>query len=498
MTTTVNIEPHKDYVLMQPNLKTVRDCIEGEPAIKRGGTLYLKHPNMIDQTSNQQLARYNAYIDGAEFDEYPATTLASMLGQMTDGEIEIDLPEKLQYLENDIDGDGMSLAGAVEVVYSNALQVKFHILLAEYKGLANVPTEQVSIADVKEQNPRAVVKMYNRESLIDWEFRRVNGRQQLSLMVLCEESTTRDDDLHITTQKAYLIVALDTEGDYYQQKFVQSGDGLEADGERIYITDPSGQRLKWIPAEIVVDEEWPAGSLPRRPGFIYPTCQMSLYRYRVSADYKEALRFFGPTGFSSGWKQGDIDIFKAVNGERDYIAYGIGVTNNLPDGVTHEIVGMDIQTESFERYFEANDKRSRAVGAIISDPAQSADVTATKSVIDNKNSTAVMSMIVKNTEAALRRVILYCGMFEGLWSQDAIEQNIDKVKIVLPREFVTVDMSAEEINSIVATYNSGLISKDEAIRKLVAGGFTIGDADQILSELEADGPDPLAKSQQQL
>lgn len=479
------ISENQDYLLMAPNLKTVRDCIEGEPAIKRSGRLYLKHPNMIDQSSNQQVARYGAYIDGAEFDEYPATTLASMLGQMSEGSIEFEAPDKLMQLEQDIDGDGMSLAGAAEVIYSNVLQVKFHILLAEYKGLANVDATAVTLADVKAQNPRAVVKMYNRESLIDWEFKRINGRTQLSLMVLVEESVEREDIFTKTTVKSFLVCALDNEGYYFQQKYVNNNGEAESEGEPVYITDPQGQRLKWIPAEIVIDEEWPAGSLPRRPGFLYPTCMMALYRYRMSADYKESLRFMQPTTFTSGWKDGDKELFNTLN-DRPHIAFGVGVANNLPEGVSVDIIGLGVQSEPYERYFESNDKRSRAVGAIINDPAEGADVTATKSVIDNKNSTAVMSMIVKNTEASLKRVMLYCGMFEGLWSKDNIEANIDQIKLTLPREFVAVTMGSEEIRSIRETYQDRAISMDEYQRKLVAGGFTIGDIDQIRAELESE------------
>lgn len=492
------ITENPDYALMKDEIKLVRDCIEGSPAIKRATTTYLKHPNMIDQTSPQQKARYSAYIDGAEFDEYPATTLTSMLGQMAEGEIEFETPEMLEYLRQDIDGDGMPLGGAAETIYSNLLQVKFHILLAEYKGLANVDAQAVTLADVKEQNPRAVIKMYNRESLIDWEFKRINGRMQLSLMVLVEQSVERTALFARREVKTYLVLALDENGEYYQQKYVRNVDSFNADGEPIYVTDPSGARLKWLPVEIVVDEEWPSGSLPRRPGYLYPTCMMALYRYRMSADYKESLRYMQPTTFTSGWKDGDKALFDELNG-RDYIAFGAGVSNNLPEGVTVDIKGLGVECEPYERYFDANDKRSRAVGAIINDPSQGADVTATKSVIDNKNSTAVMSMIVKNTEAALKRVILYCGMFEGLWPQDSIEANLDQIMLKLPRVFVAVTMSAEEIRSIRELYLDRLISRAEVQRKLVAGGFTIGDIEQILDELDSEsGAVPLANNQQPL
>jgi hypothetical protein len=320
---------------------------------------------------------------------------------------------------------------------------------------------------------------------------------QLSMMVLVEESTERSNLFARRNIKTYLVLALDENGDYYQQKYVRDTDVYIKDGEPVYIKDPSGAPLKWIPAEIVVDEEWPAGSLPRRPGYLYPTCMMSLYRYRMSADYKESLRFYQPTLCSTGWPDNGAEIFEALNG-RQYFAFGIGVENRLPDGVVPTMLGANGEFQPYENYFDASDKRARAVGAIINDPAQGADVTATKSVIDNKNSTAVMSMIVKNTEAALKRVILYCGMFEGLWGQDNIESNLDKIQLKLPREFVAVTMTAEEINSVIAALNNRLISLAEAQRKLVAGGFTIGKAEQILAELDTEAGDMRVAQNDQL
>ena len=486
----MKINEHPDYALTKDDVRLVRDCIEGQAAVKRETTLYLKHPNMVDQQSTQQQRRYQAYIDGAEFDEYPSTTLSSMLGQMTTGEIEAELPDALMPMLEDMDGDGMGIDGAVEVIYSNLLQAKFHILLAEFKGLANVDAKSVSLADVKEQNPRAVMKMYNRESLIDWEFKRINGRMQLSMMVLVEESVERKEVFIRECVKTYLLCALDENGDYYQQKYIETSGESVADGDPVVIKDPSGAPLKWIPAEIVVDQEWPPGSLPRRPGYLYPTCMMALYRYRASADYKEALRYIQPTTFTKGWTDGDKDLFKELNG-RDYIAFGAGVSNQVPNSVEVEVVGLGVQAEPFERYFDANDKRSRAVGAIINDPQAGEDATATKAVIDNKNSTAVMSMIVVNTEAAVKRIMLYCGMFQGLWSQDSIEENLEQINLVLPREFVVVAMPEGEVNATISAFNSGLISKKEAIRKLVAGGFTVSDAETIMDEIESEGVKPV-------
>lgn len=495
--TAIEFSNHADYDLMQPTVKLVRDCVEGEPRVKYERFKYLKHPNMLDTTSLAERRRYEAYIQGAEFDGFPGETEGAMLGKMTEGEMVFDLPDRIDYLIDNADGDGLSLAGLTEILYKNLLEVKYHVLLAEYSSLASLEIEQVSIADLQELKPRASIKSYNRESLVNWAFRRINGVMQLSLMVLLEESTDTDpNNMVATTKKSKLVLALDADGNYFQQKYSQTDNGgMTQDGEPYY---PKVNKLplKWIPAQIVIDEKTPAGKLPRGLGYLYPICSASLARYGVSADYKEALHFFGPTLFTAGWKEGDFDQFKLMNGGREYMAFGIGVSNNLPESVTAEIVSSGVQLEPFERYFEINERKQRALGAKINDGTVSPEKTATEASIDNSNNTAVFQKIVNNVESALIQIISYCAMYEGLCSPEDVEKYQENIVVALPREFGAAKLSAEEQTSIRDNVAAGLISKDEAIRQLVAGGRSLVDAETLLKEIEQQGPLPVEGAQE--
>lgn len=479
---------HEDYALTESTVKMVRHCIEGEPAIKRETTTYLKHPNPFDQSSAWEVIRYAKYIEGAEFDEIAKATHSSMIGQMTEGEINIDLPDRIAYLEQNADGDGMSLAGVCELIYSNCLQVKFHILVAEYRGLADVDIESVSIADLKQLSPRSTIKQYSRESMIDWGFTRIGGVMQLSLAVLVEHGVLIGPDLVKTEVKSYLVLGLDENGDYYQQKYVEDNGNVFADGEKHYPI-VGGKRLKWIPIEIVFDQEVPAGKIPRDMGYLYSLCSKDLAAYRVSADYKEALRQMQPTTFTSGWKTNDQELFKELN-NREYIAFGAGVSNNLPEGVEVDIKGMGVEAQPFLDYFERNESQSIKLGAQVETQTQNATATEIRS--RDRKSKAVMISIIKNTEAALRRIVSYCAMYEGLWSPDDVENNLDQIVIDLPKDFAKTTMTPDEVNAIATAYNAGLISKKEAVRKLVAGGFTVSDAETILDELEQQAAVPVA------
>ena len=477
--------PNVQYTNASKALQAVRDCIEGEPTIKRHTTKYLKHPGLNGESTESD-ARYSKYIEGAEFDGYPSSTESAMLGKMKASDADIEMPSGIEYLENNSDGDGTPMTALVEILYKNLLEAKYHILLAEMDSLASLDAESISVADLKSIDPKATIKSYTRESLIDWDYRTINGAQQLSLLILREDETVRDSGYAITTITTYLVLGLDDEG-YFQQKYINGGSGdYQADGEKLY-PQVGGKNLQWIPVQIVADESFEAGSIPKGLGYLYPICSRALSGYQVSADYKEALRFMQATLFTKGWKQGDYDQFKELNG-REQIEFGVGVANNMPNSVEVEVVGLGVQSEPYERYADKNEAKARALGATFDTTPKASNVSATEAGIAESNQTAAMSSIVNNIEDALLRMSSYCGMFMGLWSADDVEANIDNIKIDLYNDFGKVKMSPEEVTATINTVNSGLISKDEGLKILVQGGFTVSDAETIEGQIEEQGP----------
>ena len=73
------IQPHPQYTETASEVKKVRDCISGSPAIKRNGKTYLKHYSQVDTTSPEASEKYAEFLDGAEFDEIPSQTEKTLL-----------------------------------------------------------------------------------------------------------------------------------------------------------------------------------------------------------------------------------------------------------------------------------------------------------------------------------------------------------------------------------------------------------------------------------
>ncbi len=485
----MKIEPCEQYNCTIEEVVKNRDCIEGGARVKSKTTVYLKHPGIADMSKTGEAAYYRVYIDGAEFIDYPMETEASLVGKLDCADTEFQIPAELEYLLDNADGDGMPLTGLIEFTAKNILAAKFHILLAELPGTVGLDVKNLSRAQAEKLNLKAAIKHYCRESLIDWQFDKYDGKYQLTLAIFREIEHERDPISYAVTKEThYLILGLDETG-YFQQKYKESDKGeLSELSVKIY---PSigGANLKWIPIEIISDEEIPAGTIPRSAGYLSPICSLALARYRVSADYKENLRNGTPTLFSKGWTTGDGELFKELNGGREQVVTGSRVVNILPNNATVEVAGVAMNDQPYVNYFEANSQHARALGAKFSDGSEKFN-TATDATINSGNNNAVLEKTSSNLEAGFERVVLYCGMFNGLFGQDKIEENLKDIEIKMPREFSAITMTADDARAVRDLYKDGLMSLETAITKLVNGGFTPISAEEELSRVEAAGPTP--------
>lgn len=476
---------HPEYALMLPELKKIRDCVEGSPAIKRETYLYLPHPSQIDQKSQEQQIRYAEYLGGAEFDSDADDLRRSLLGKMRISSTAIELPSGVQYLEQNADGDGMPLAAAIEYATNNVLQTKWHLLVIDYKG-APADGAVLSAAEKKDRNPHAEIKQYTRENVVNWEFSRINGVMQLSWVKLLELTYELDKNTEERKQvQNYLILGLDEQGNYYQQTIVKKQGENEEKGLPIPVT-VNRSPLKWIPVVILADEELPNNGFPRQVGYLDRACNTSLYRYRVSAVYKETQRNLAPTTYTSGWKSGDMEIFTQANGGRSYVATGAGAVNNLPEGVTVSIESTSAEMTDFQWYFKNSQDKVMQMGGRGS--AEAGNMTATEANILAADQNALLETIADNCEQGFKRAVSYCAMFEGLWAPDAVESSLDQITIDMPRDFATPKISVEERQQSTNEYMAGLISKAEAQRQLEQGGATVEKIAVINSEIEVEPP----------
>jgi hypothetical protein len=477
---TINTDPNSDYTMMSTEVEKVRDAVLGSFFVKRK-PLYLPHPSSVDTTSPEQVERYRQYTCGAEFPEYTKSTLTSMLDKMSADDSNVELPDKISYLIEDSDGDGLSLKGLMESCASNVLQVKWHVLLADYKGLSDVDIDSVSIADKERLNPRATINQYSRENVIDWAFGRINGRMQLIYMLLRETGETIDTATGEKTEvESFLKLAIN-EGGYTQQK-ITADEGGNEEGE-IYPVIVSGQQLKFIPVEIVSDSEIQPGKMPLDTGFLTAISDLAYYCYRVSADHKECLSN-PPLIIASGIE--DMDGFEEDNGRR-YFATGphcVNVVRNENAKVT--MTQSQQSQEQYDRYYDRSERKVRANGGSYKTEA-SVQQTAAEFMKNAEAQVAILGPMVNSIEPSIKTMCLYCGMFEGIYSVENLQSNIDDIEIKMPREFAVSKLTFNEVKTYIELFNNGQMSQAEMLKVLDLGGWLVSDAEALGLEIENSG-----------
>ena len=177
----------------------------------------------------------------------------------------------------------------------------------------------------------------------------------------------------------------------------------------------------------------------------------------------------------------NIDIFKEANNGRSYIATGAGAVNNMPDGVTSEVLSCATEMGDFHWYFESNEKKIRSMGGDAN--TQNVAMTATEANITASKQNALLNTIADNAEQGFARIVAYCAMFEGLYQSDNIEQSLDDVIVELPRDFATPKLTETEVQEYRQDYLNGLISQSQYIEIMIKGGWRDREVETILNHL---------------
>lgn len=473
---TISTDYDGDLAQTIPHLTAIHDAIKGQFFVKSKGSLYLPSPHEINPNSNESQAKYDRFLAGAEFDEYTGQTQQSMIGRMGFNDIDFEPDPKIDYLAYDCDGDGTSINGSIEKSANMALSDKWCIGVVDYKGLAGIEADSLSAADIEEINAKAQIKLYSRKSVVRRNFSVVNGKNQLDFIMFCESSYTMNSNFDKVEVKSYLILALDEDGNYFQQKIIETENGGKVEGERDYVMI-NGEPLKFIPAVILSDSEL-ENELPLSFGFLSPIAQICFARYNVSGDYKYYLGRLAPTINITGMTEHEQQVFKTVNG-RDY--YEIGGVNQFanPESVV-DIQAIDGSTEAYEKYFSDSKERLVSIGADVND--NNSANTATEAGINFTKQNSVLNPLADSLENGYKWLVSYCAMFEGLTTQDDLFNYAETVELTLSRDFDTPILNPQHVSAINEAVMSGLMTRLNAVNKLIELGWQKGDAEKILDE----------------
>ena len=193
---SVPITLDKKQILISPDLlwalpeyNRVRDCLLGELQVKSKRTEYLPRPTQ--EKTKEADHRYAVYLERAVFWNFTQRHHSSLVGQMFINEPEINLPTKLQGLEQNADGLGTPLVQLAKLALSDMLAYGRCGFFTDFPPTGGM----VTLADSNFFQP--VISLYSPFKILSWQ----RDDKNKIISVLIEDSF---DDLGLFVTKKYL------------------------------------------------------------------------------------------------------------------------------------------------------------------------------------------------------------------------------------------------------------------------------------------------------
>jgi hypothetical protein len=444
----------------------ISDCVEGSFAVKRKTDKYLPMPNAADK-SDENKARYDAYLARAVFYNVTRRTLSGLLGQIFLRKPVVELPPIMEVLKNDLSGSGITLEQTCAMCCGEDIAYGRLGLLTDYPDR----TAPATAADLQSGKVRPSVLVYSSEHVINWRRYVKDGRELFSLVVIYENVIQEDDGFEQLMVDQWRVLRIIN--GIYQVDLFQKRDGGFTSIATFYPKDHKGVNLDEIPFTFVGVNNNDA--TPDDPP-MYDIADLNIAHYRNSADYEESCFMVGQptialTGLTEAW------VKETMKGR---VELGSRAAILLPVGGDAKLVQADPNTMPKEG-MDHKERQMVALGAkLVQDNAVSR--TLGEAELENTAEISVLAGIAKNVEIGMIFALTWCARFMG-----ADEKQI---KLTLNTEFDLTQLSSQDQTQITSDWKDGAITFSEmrnAKRRSGVASLNDDEAKKQLKQDEADG-----------
>ena len=440
--------------------------LAGEDAVRSAGEKYL--PRLDSQSDEEFLA----YRKRASFFNATARSAEGFIGLVFRRPPFVKVPESqsgvgraLAAFLNDADMLGTTLPGYAKNVVSEVVGIGRAGSLIDWSG---------SEPDEPSVEKRAYVSLYSAEQILNWRIERVNGRNVPTLIVLSE-----------------VLAGLATggEGDYFEPqsqqqirvlKLVPGENTKDASGKRpfkyeVEIWRPKENKRKTAKIEWeLVETKVPLrlgkplplipfvfhGPRHSRPDVDRPPLSdiiaVNLDHYRLDADYKHGLHFTAlPTAWVSGF---DKSASLRIGSSTAWVSETPGATAGYL-----EFTGQGLT--SFERAMDRDERLMAVLGSRLLQDQKKVGETAEAIRLRQSGEDSALSVIATSVSESLTQVLRWIYWWNTtlvLPTSDALPFGLSKAEVTvkLNTDFGIAGMSSQDLQAVVAAWQSGAISRD--------------------------------------
>lgn len=443
---------HPEYLEMLNAWSRARDVMAGEDAVKAAGEKYLLR---LDSQTDDEYAAYRAR---ASFFNATARTADGYVGQIFRRVPFIKLPKgdsalgrALNDLNHDADMLGTTLLGY-------AKNILFEVIAVGRAG---------SLVDWEaEAENRVYVSAYSAENILNWRVERINGRSIPTLVVLYEPGgATGESGDGFEFKAGEQIRVLRLVG-------TRGADGKTAHSCQVELwrpeATPSGKRKAEKPKWKLMETRVPlrlGKPLPLLP-FVFhgprhsrpdvdklplaDVIAVNLDHYRLNADFKHGVHFTAlPTAWVSGF---DKTANLRIGSSTAWVTEQTGATAGFLEFMGHGL-------NTFEKAMDRDERLMAVLGSRLLESNKKVGETAEAIELRQTGEHSILSNIATSVSESLSQVLRWAYWWN---STEATPEDVtaEQVTFELNTDFSTKGLSAQEIQSIVAAWQAGAISRD--------------------------------------
>ena len=430
---------HPGYDKFYSSWIKVRDCMDGEDAVKAKKEDYLPRPQGM---SGQYEDAYDMYIERAHFPLVTSYALSGALGVVITKLPEFNVPKELEYILKEATKDGRSLS-----------QLFLDVIIEVFQT-GRVPL----LVDVVDNKNEFRFVQYRAEEFINWKTSEVESERNLILGVISESVPADEDIFSHVMDNVYRVLVLDEKGNYTSRIFGEASEYQEFYRNPVYM----GQPINEIPLFLAgsINNSYDVQPIPL---ISVANCSVQIYRKEADLANSEFLSC-NPTLVLVGADGDDLpnvvgsSVMMAIPNEQARVFY----TTTDTAALTHVKSHIESLYEEAIRH-----------GVAILDARKGVEAAEALRIRQATQSASVYSVYLSALNAIRQGLLLMCR-----WAG----YNEDDVVIDAPSSLTHGIPDSSVIKQIVEGFGSGVVPLTVIHRYLVSSGLldqTIGYEDYV-------------------
>lgn len=451
-----------------PEYEVVNDAIGGSTAVKAKRTKYLPKPNPGD-TSKENAARYIAYLTRAVFYGVTGRTLRGLVGQIFMRDPVIEVPDAMQPIIEDTNGEGVSLVQLSKKVANWVIPFGRAGLFVDYPETGGTVTK----ADLEEKGIRPTITGYDPAQIINWRTRKRGAISVLSMVVLEEDYVESDDGFEMKMGLQWRVLKLSDADEYSVDIWRKTAAQNYTIWKSYRPTDADGKPFTDIPFCFIGAEN---NDSEIDPVPLFDLADLNMAHYRNSADHEENLYFSAQAtpvliGLSEEWAD---KYFKD--------GVGLGARTSIPLPVEGDAKLLQAEESSaLLTEMEHKEKQMVALGAKLVENKE-VQRTATEASQEEASESSTLSSIANNLSLGFLWALGWAAMFIGVAETG--------IKVEFNSDFDISKMTPAERQQTITEWQAEAITWSEMRAILRKSGVATLTDEEARDEIDTAEPMP--------